>query len=174
MSKLIWPFILVLCTTALCAQSRTPEVRPEFTPRNGFSGYSEGTGNLRLFFGKSRPFRVVSRGFDQPDGTFRLDQTVTFQDEPPQTRVWILTTTSPDHYAATLSDAAGQVTAVTRGAHLLLRYRVKGPLVMHQDLELMPDGNTIDNVAKITLFGIPVGHLHESILRKDPAIPSSH
>jgi hypothetical protein len=38
---------------------------------------------------------------------------------------------------------------------------------MHQTLELMPDGKTIDNVGKITLLGIPVGRLHETITRKD-------
>ena len=52
------------------------------------------------------------------------------------------------------------------GSRLLLEYRVKGPLVMHQTLELMPDGKTIDNVGKVTLLGIPVGRLHETITRK--------
>ena len=45
---------------------------------------------------------------------------------------------------------------------------------MHQTLELMPDGKTIDNVGKITLLGITVGRLHETITRKDKAITSNH
>lgn len=138
----------------------------EFTPQNGFSGESEGVGSLRLFLGKPRPFHVTSRGNEQNDGTFRLDQTVTFEGQAPQERFWILSTTSPNHYSATLSDAAGPVQGVTAGPHLSLHYRVKGPLVMHQELQLAPDGRTIDNVGVITLLGIPVGRLHETITRK--------
>ncbi len=104
---------------------------------------------------------------DQADGTFRLDQTVTFQSQPSQERSWILKTIRQNHYTGTLSDAAGRVTGLTNGSRLLLEYRVKGPLIMHQTLELMPDGKTIDNVGKITFLGIPVGHLHETITRKD-------
>jgi hypothetical protein len=49
----------------------------------------------------------------------------------------------------------------------MLHYRVKGPFVLHQQLELMPDGKTISNVGRITLLGIPVGWLREVITRKD-------
>ena len=37
----------------------------------------------------------------------------------------------------------------------------------------MPDGKTIDNVGVITLFGIPIGHLHETITRRDHDITSN-
>jgi hypothetical protein len=89
------------------------------------------------------------------------------QGQPSQERSWILKTIRQNHYTATLSDAAGPVTGLADGSRLLLEYRVKGPLIMHQTLELMPDGKTIDNVGKITFLGIPVGYLHETITRKD-------
>ena len=171
MSKLKWLFILALCVPASGVSARVQERRPEFTPQNGFGGYSVGNGALRLFFGKARPFHVESHGYTQSDGTFRLDQTVTFQGQLSQNRVWILTTDSPKHYKGTLSDAAGQVTAFTEGRRLLLSYRLKGPLVMHQNLELKPDGKTIDNVGTLTLLGVTVGHLQETISRK---VFSSH
>lgn len=138
----------------------------DFTPRNGFGGASEGDGTLTFLLGKPQPFHVESRGTQQADGTFRLEQTISFQGQPPKDRVWIMTEVRPNHYSATLSDAAGPVTATTSGPHLSLQYRATGPLVMHQELELMPDGKTIDNVGVITLLGIPVGHLHETITRK--------
>ena len=146
----------------------------EFTPEAGFAGESEGDGSLKLFFGKPQPFHVVSHGMAQSDGSFRLEQRVAFEGKPAQDRVWILTTTSPNHYSATLSDASGLATGFTSGSRLSLRYRVKGPLVMHQELQLMSDGETIDNVGVITLFGIPVGHLHETIKRKDPSLTSNN
>lgn len=140
-----------------------------FTPASAFGGESEGNGTLRLVFGKPRPFHVVSHGAVQSDGSFRLEQRVEFEGKPPQERVWVLTTVGPGRYTATLSDASGPATGVTSGSRLTLRYRVKGPLVMHQELRLMPDGETIDNVGVITLLGIPVGHLHETIRRKIPS-----
>ena len=136
-----------------------------FTPQVGFGGTSEGSGTLKLLFGKQRPYRVESDGHLLADGTFRLDQTVMFQGEPPRHRHWILTTVQPGRYTGTLSDAAGTVTGHTEGRRLMLRYRLKGPLVMHQTLEVMPDGS-IDNVGRITLLGIPVGHLQETILHE--------
>ncbi len=122
--------------------------------------------------GKPRPFHVLSRGSVQGDGAFRLEQTITFEGEPSQERVWVISTISPNRYSATLSDAAGPVTGTTSGPRLSLRYRAKGPLVMHQELELMPDGKTIDNVGTISLLGMPVGRLQETITRSRPIITS--
>lgn len=164
----------VLVALLIAGFSFAAERPYEFTPQAGFGGRSEGHGTLTLFFGKPQPFHVVSHGTAQSDGSFRLEQRVAFEGKPPQDRVWILTTTSPNHYSATLSDAAGPATGFTSGSRLSLRYRVKGPLVMHQELQLKSDGETIDNVGVITLLGIPVGHLHETITRKDHGLNSSN
>ena len=174
MRKITWllPFLLVAGTVV--GPLIAGEQSLEFTPQNGFGGESEGQGSLKLFLGKPRAFYVTSRGSEQSDGTFRLDQTVTFQGEAPQQRFWILSTTSHNRYSATLSDAAGPVEGLTSGSHLSLRYRASGPLIMHQELELSPDGKTIDNIGVITLLGIPVGHLHEAITRKRPGITPNY
>lgn len=158
---------LLLCFSILSVCAQASERPLEFTPRNGFSGKSQGNGTLRLFFGKPRPFHVESHGVDQADGVFRLDQTVTFEGKPSQERFWLIKTARQHHYTATLSDAPGGVTGFSKGSRLVLKYRVKGPLVMHQILEILPDGRTIDNVGKITLLGIPVGRLQEKIERRD-------
>lgn len=165
--KILALLVFVLCISVVSVSSQVKEGSSEFTPHNGFIGHSEGNGTLGLFLVKRRHFDVESNGYDQPDGTFRLDQTVTFQGKPSQQRTWILKTISQDHYTGTLSDAAGPVTGQTNGSRLQLKYRVKGPLIMHQTLKLVPDGKTIDNVGKITFLGITVGHLHETITRKD-------
>ena len=164
----------VLAVLLIAGASFATEQPKTFTPQAGFGGESEGNGTLKLFLGKPQPFHVVSHGAEQSDGLFHLEQRVTFEGKPPQDRVWILTTVSPDHYSATLSDASGRATGFTSGSRLSLRYRVKGPLVMHQELQLMSDGKTIDNVGVITLLGIPVGHLHETIVRKDPSLTSNN
>ena len=150
--KILALLVIVLCLSVVSVSAQAKAGSSEFTPRNGFSGHSEGNGKLRLFFGKRRLFHVESHGYDQPDGTFRLDQTVAFEGQPSQERYWILKTVGQNHFTGTLSDAAGTVTGLTNGSRLRLKYRVKGPLIMHQTLELMPDGKTIDNVGKITLL----------------------
>lgn len=165
--KILALLILVLSISVVSISAQAKGGSREFTPQNGFNGQSEGNGKLKLFFGKQRSFHVESHGYDQADGTFRLDQTVTFEGKPSKERFWILKTDRQNHYTGTLSDAAGRVTGLTNGTRLLLKYQLKGPLIMHQTLTLLPDGKTIDNVGKITLLGIPVGHLHETITRKD-------
>lgn len=157
----------ILLTAALMVLALSSFATPpvSFTPQTGFGGATEGTGTLKLFFGKPRPYRVKSQGYLLANGTFRLDQTVVFQGKPPKRRHWILTTVKRGEYTGELSDAMGKVNGRTDGLRLILRYRLKGPLVMHQTLEMMPDG-TIDNHGRITLLGIPVGHLQETIARK--------
>lgn len=138
-----------------------------FTPESGLSGPSHGDGSLRLFFGHPRVFHVRSVGKSESDGSFTLNQVVTFDGQDAQVRSWTIRHVSPLRFAGTLSDAAGAVSGQTSGPTLSLQYRVKGPFVMHQVLRLMPDGKTIDNVGRVTLLGIPVGFLHETIRRGD-------
>ncbi len=172
MSKEVALATLVLTALAAVGSVSAAE-QVEFTPADGFAGESEGIGTLKMFAGKARDFHVQSRGSKQRDGTFHLEQRVTFEGKPCHERVWIMTPVSSNRYSATLSDAAGAVTGTTSGPRLSLHYRVKGPLFMRQELELMPDGKTINNVGKITLVGIPVGHLHETITRNGPGTTST-
>ena len=156
---------LVLMTISSYAQAQSTQL--EFTPNNGFSGYSSANGTLRLFLTRPRPYHVENHGFQRGDGRFQLNQTVTFQGRAPRNRYWVMTLAGPQQYTATLSDAVGPVVATTDGNRLLLRYRIRGPLVMHQTLRLNSDGRTIANQGRITLLGLPVGHLQETIIRRN-------
>jgi len=166
--------LLLFFLTASIISCRLFAAEPQldFTPKHGFSGSSTGKGTLKMLLGKTLQFQVESQGTEQRDGTFRLEQRITFRGEPPRDRVWILSTVAPNRYSARLSDAAGPVAGSTSGTHLSLQYRVKGPLVMSQELELLPGGKTISNVGTITLLGIPVGHLHETITRSRRGLTS--
>jgi Na+(H+)/acetate symporter ActP len=70
-------------------------------------------------------------------------------------------------HSRSLRGAAGMVTGEASGLRLTLRYRIKGPLVMRQTLTLAADSKSIENVGRITVFGIPIGSLHELIRRND-------
>ncbi len=162
---------MLLCGLLVASMARAPAHAADpprvFTLQTAFAGKSEGNGTLKLFLGKPRRLHVRSHGSVQPDGTFRLEQTVTFAGEAPRDRVWVVSEAGPNRFRAFLSDAAGPVTGQTSGRRLSLRYRARGPFFMRQELELLPDGRTIDNVGVITLLGIPVGRLEETIVRKD-------
>lgn len=162
-AKQYWLCVAVIL--AALVDSPTYAQQVAFTPEQGFSGRSHGVGYVKFFLGRRRPFRVESIGDQQGDGTFRLDQTVSFEGEPETRRFWLIRETSPLHYTATLSDAAGPVRGQTVGTQLFLQYRLNSFLVVHQALELNPDGGTIDNVGRITFLGIPIGSLHEEIRR---------
>ncbi len=145
----------------------SPARAQEFTFENGFGGYTEGDGSLKVFLGKRRSFHVESRGYALTDSTFRLDQTITFEGKEPEMRYWMLKSDGANRYEGTLSDATGTVVARTTGSRLTLRYRINGLFFMHQTLVLLPDGRTIDNVGRIKLLGITIGDLRETITRKD-------
>ena len=164
-----WLCLALLAAATVACPMAVAQAPVEFTPSAGFGGESTGRGTLKFVFRKPRAFHVTSRGAEQGDGTFRLDQTITFAGEPPQSRFWVMTRTAAHRYAATLSDAAGPVEATVSGPRLSLRYRVKGPVFMHQELVLSADGHTIDNVGVVRLLGIPIGRLQETITRKAPA-----
>lgn len=157
----------LLAFAAIAAGAQDTAGAP-LTPETAFSGRTDGNGSLRILFGRTRTYHVESQGTTASDGRFRLDQAVTFEGEPVRNRTWLISESTPLHYAGTLSEAAGPVSGEPSARRLVLRYRLKGPLVMHQTLVLMADGRTIDNAGRITVLGIPVGRLHETITRTGP------
>ncbi len=164
------PYLLLLAALGLLLSACTAPATANpaqltFDPVAAFAGRSHGDGLLSVIFQVPQPFEVESRGFAQADGTFRLNQTVTFAGKPPQKRHWLLNRVSPGTYAGTLSDAEGSVTGHVKGPQFKLEYALPGGLTMHQTLTLERGGKTIDNIGRITFRGIEVGYLHETIRR---------
>ena len=141
----------------------TPELRPD----QFFLGTTTSTGVLETASGApSQRFHVEGVGMSLPGGELQLDQTISFEHQPPTTRRWVLTASGPHHYTATLTDASGPVEAEAYGNLFHLRYPMKQPFGgrMEQWLYLQPDGRTVMNEATVTLFGlVVVAHLSERI-----------
>lgn len=141
---------------------------PAFDPTRFFAGHTHGEGTLDVRVGADRHLRVDGEGRTETDGTFRLDQRVTYGDGAVETRVWRLRRTDATHYRVELSDAKGPVEATTDGDRLHLRYLIRHPAVyMEQWLTLQPDGRTVRNLAQVTVLGVPWAHLDETITRSD-------
>jgi glyoxylase-like metal-dependent hydrolase (beta-lactamase superfamily II) len=142
-----------------------PELRPEIF----FAGRTHGEGTLSVRGRAPRALRVDGQGSTEPDGTFRLDQTVTYGDGATERRTFRLRRVDATRYAATLTDAKGEVEGETNGSVFHLRYLLRRPAVyMEQYLYLQPDGHTVLNEATVTALGVPVARLAETITRDAP------
>jgi hypothetical protein len=142
----------------------TPEMRPEIF----FAGATSSSGLLENFAGApTARFHVEGSGQALPDGGFRLDQTITFDQEPPRTRTWLLRRLDEHRYTGSLTDARGPVTAEAFGDLLHLSYPMQTPFAgwMEQWLYLQPDGRTVVNEATVRVLGVLVARLSERITR---------
>jgi hypothetical protein len=139
--------------------------RPELRPEVFFAVRTNGTGELEARGRSPRSMRVEGFGRSEVDGTFRLDQTVTFADGAVETRR-LMRRVDSHAYTATLSDAAGEVAAEANGNVFHLRYLLRRPAVyMEQWLYLQPDGRSVINFATVSVAGIPLARLSEQIIR---------
>ena len=141
---------------------------PRMIPEVFFAGSARSWGVLETRAGApSKTFHVESRGHSEPDGSLRLDQTITFDGEPSRARSWRLRQTGPHAYAASLTDAAGDVLGEAYGPLFHIRYTLKSPPggTMEQWMYLQADGRTVLNEATIRVAGITVAHLSERISR---------
>ena len=143
--------------------SAAPEMRPE----QFFAGRTEGRGRLTLRGRDARPFHVTSVGANEPDGGFRVEQTVAYDDGEIARRTWRIRPIDARTYTGSLSDAVGEMHATIEGNVLHLRYLVRHPGVyMEQWLYLQSDGRTVANQGEVTVLGIPWGTLEERIVRQ--------
>lgn len=144
---------------------------PEFRPELFFSGRTHGDGTLLQRLRAPKALQVEGLGRMEADSTFRLDQTVTFRDGTTEKRTWHMRRLDAHTYTATLSDAAGKVSAETNGNVFHLRYLLRQPAVyMEQWIYLQPGGRVADNEATVTILGVPWVRLSERITRSDSAV----
>lgn len=150
-----------------------PPGAPAFAPDAFFAGHTRGLGVLHVRLRSPELLCVNGYGEAQPDGTFRLDQTITRPDGSADRRTWTMRRASPTTWTARLTDAEGEVTATVEGDELLIRYRIGSPNVtMRQRLVLQPDGQTALNLATVSaVVGVPVARLVEQIQKTDGPVP---
>ncbi|MDB5903164.1 MAG: hypothetical protein JWM26_2042 [Betaproteobacteria bacterium] len=144
----------------------SPQMRPEVF----FAGSTRGDGQLTERGRDPRPFKVAGEGRAEPDGSFRLDQTVTFADGEVRTRTWRLRRVDDTTYTGSVSDAAGEVTGDVDGNVFHVRYLMRKPAVyMEQWLYLQRDGCSVINFADVSVVGVAWARLGERIVRLDCA-----
>lgn len=139
-------------------------------PEVFFAGTTTSSGVMENLSGApTRRLQVEGFGQVLPDGSLRLDQSVTFDQNKPEMRTWVMRRLDAHRYMATLTDASGAVDAEAYGNLFHLRYPMKTPFggQMEQWMYLQPDGRTVMNVATVRVFGVAVAHVAERITHDD-------
>lgn len=140
---------------------------PRFDALAFFTGRTEGSGAMKIMFGRHRAVHVHGNGRIERDGTLVLDQTVERDGKPATQRTWRIRRDGSDGYGGTLSDARGPITGETVGDRLHLRYRAPGGVRVEQWLTLAPDGRSARNRLTARKLGVVVARLDETIRKLD-------
>jgi hypothetical protein len=135
-----------------------------FDPIRYFSAPTQGVGTLHKLIGGSVRIQVSSLGEGNLN-RLTLTQTIREGRKPPRERAWIIRRIGEDRYAATLTDAVGPVSVTVRNGSAFINYRMKGGLVVDQQLALQPDSMIVCNRLSVRKFGIRVAHVNETIRR---------
>ncbi|MCA0269418.1 MAG: DUF3833 family protein [Bacteroidetes bacterium] len=161
------PLLFTGCLATLPAATPAAVSSSTLRPEAFFDGRTRSTGTLVVRGQTEEIVRVESRGQAEPNGTFRLDQTIVQEDAAPRTRTWFMAATGGG-YRATLTDAHGRVTARTDGPRFRIRYAMnRWGLAMEQTLTLLPGDTLVHNAATVRWLGLPVARLAERIVRLD-------
>ena len=143
-----------------------PQPEPAFRPEVFFAGPSRGEPVVAIRTKGRQTLSVRSVGTAEPDGGFRLDQTITYPDGHADERSWRMRALGGGRYATTLTpDATGPVEAEAVGNTFRIRYPMRGGLSMEQMLVLRQGGQAADNVATVRWGGIPIARITEVIVR---------
>lgn len=166
----------VCSLAAACASSlplTTFDTGPSMRPEVFFSGRTSSWGVLANRSGApSRWLTVHGQGAALHDGTFRLDQTVAYDNGKVETRTWMMHRVDDHRYEASLTDAGGPVRGEVYGNLFHLTYPLKGaPGSMEQWMYLQGDGRTVLNEASVRVLGVTVLRLSERISRDEPTAP---
>lgn len=158
---------MLICLPLVALAAAAPDA-PQFRPDLFFAGRTQGAGTVRVATSsRARTLSVQGTGRIEPDGTLVLDQEITLDGEPTRRR-FTLRRESDTVWSGTLTDAAGPVRATIAGDRLSLAYSMKrAGMRMTQTLTLQPGGRVAINRARVTLLGITVAQVNETITKLD-------
>lgn len=161
-------FALAALALTSCTSIRLPaDARMQLDPIRYFTGWTQGTGVLRVPL--SSPTRIVveSEGTPLAGGGLRLRQRVAQGEQAPRWREWRIQRVGPGRYSGTVTDAAGPVTITASGPRAQIAYRMKNGMEVRQQLALQADGRTLFNHMTVSRFGVRIARMDETIRKLD-------
>lgn len=139
-----------------------------FRPDLFFAGRTRGTGTVKLLtLSQPQSLEVSSLGRIEENGTLVLDQDIRIGGKPSQ-RTFRVRRGTDGAWIGTLSDASGPVRANVSGSTFRLSYPMKRVgMRMNQVLTVQPGGRRVLNQATVTVLGITVAQIAETIEKVD-------
>lgn len=155
-----------IAPAAITAPAAT--IAPGFRPDLFFAGRTRGRGTVTtVTSSRPRVLEVESEGRIEAGGAMVLDQAIRI-DGKPSRRSFRIRQAADGTWQGTMTDAAGPVEASVVGDTLRLSYRMKrAGMRMNQTLTLQPGGRTVLNRARVTMLGVPVARIAETIEKLD-------
>ncbi len=148
-------------------------VQPEFIPQTFFDGELDVYGLVKDWKGDViRSFQGQMKGSWNDEGTGTLSETFVFDDGENQNRTWTLKPVDSKTFIATANDVIGEGSFITRGNTMFGQYTLQiaygnSPLNIDvQDWLHLQNDNVVLNHARMKKFGITVGSLITTIIKK--------
>jgi hypothetical protein len=145
-----------------------------------FNGKVDGWGAVYDWRGKlTSRYHVLMDGTLKPDGTLRIDETFTYDDDRIWLRYWDVAKNPDGTYTGTSAEVPGVATGKTAGHAINFKYPFALPTSKNPDgtfntihLNLndwmwLIDDYTLINRTKLTKFGLPVGEVVMFFRRRD-------
>ena len=136
-----------------------------------FAGTTYARGRFAAVDGTRRAFSVTLTGEAAGD-TFRLREDFAYDDGERDVKTWVFERTGERTYSGRREDVLGETTVYLSGDTADFTYRVDiapGEAVnvvrFFDKLTLSPDGETIENTALVTKYGLPVARVEVNFAR---------
>lgn len=155
------PLMLAACAGA---PKVTGQDQPgAFVLETVFAGPGRGEGVFRnTLTGSTRPFKVAFQGRRTADG-LNLREDIAYADGERERKLWRFKRVAPGRYEGRREDVPGVAVGVVTGNTLRLSYDVKlatggsTAQVHFEDTLVARGGGVVENKARVSKFGVPVG-----------------
>ena len=145
----------------------SPATSTPLEPLEFFEGATNGSGTLHRLDSKARNLSVRSFGTRRDDGSLEVTQVIALEGKPERTRTWVLKSEGDNRYSGSLTDAVGDVSALTGGRRMVIAYESEDGNIRQTLTQV--DETTLLNRLDVYRWGINVARLEETITKSGTA-----
>jgi len=131
-----------------------------------FTGRTHAESEIKVGFRKPVRHITDSVGKRAANGDLILFDQIKEEGKPPKTRKWVMRKNGPNSFTGAMSEATGPVRIEVDGTQASIRYKMKGGITVHQELQ-MRDRKTLSNHVSARKLGVRLGRLDGTIRKLD-------
>jgi len=161
--------LLSILTLTACATAPDPDQAPAapFVLTEALAGETVGEGAFDPIFGEPRGFTAYLKGYEE-NGQFILEEDFVYDDGETDRKTWRFTPVSEGEWTGTREDVVGTARGYRDGDTFRLDYKVAlgGRIVGFRDVLYLTPSGAVENKARVSWRGIPVGKVDLTITRR--------